>query len=86
MQITQTKKNYSKLQITVVNNSLLLLTIVNFTSEQWNYRTLIYYKKKLWYYRQNYGTMAKTMVLYRELLKFDLQRKENDRLPKTKKT
>ena len=30
-------------------------------------------EKKLWYYGQNYCTMEKkTMVLYRELRKFDL--------------
>ena len=38
-------------------------------------------EKKLLYYGQNYGTMAKTMVLYRELFNFDL-RSGNGRLPK----
>ena len=28
--------------------------------------------KKLWYYGKNYGTMEKTMVLYRKLCNFDL--------------
>ena len=32
---------------------------------------------------ENYGTMEKTMVLYREQWNFDLRRK-NGRLPKTK--
>ena len=41
--------------------------------------------EKLWYYGQNYGTIVKTMVLYRELLNFDLQREKHGRLPKTKK-
>ena len=41
--------------------------------------------KKLWYYGQNNGIMAKIMWLYRELLNFDLQRKKDGRLPKTKK-
>ena len=27
---------------------------------------------KLWYYGKNYGTMEKTMVLYRKLWNFDL--------------
>ena len=40
--------------------------------------------KKLWYYR-HYGTMAKTMVLYRELLNINLQNKKHDRSPKTMK-
>ena len=34
---------------------------------------------------KNYGTMDKTMVLYRELWNFDLRRKKHDRLPKTRK-
>ena len=56
-----------------------------------SFRSLIYYEKtmvlwkKLWYYGQNNGIMAKIMVLYRELLNFDLQRKKDGRLPKTKK-
>ena len=40
--------------------------------------------KKLWYFGQNYGTMDKTMVLYRELWNFDLRRGKKGRLPKTK--
>ena len=28
--------------------------------------------EKLWYYGKNYGTMEKTMVLYRKLWNFDL--------------
>ena len=40
---------------------------------------------KLWFYGQNYGTIIKTMVLYRDLWNFDLRRKKHDRLPKTKK-
>ena len=51
--ISLTKKNYSKLQF----------TIVYYTSKLWYYGTLIYYGK-LWYDGQNYGTMDKTMVLY----------------------
>ena len=27
--------------------------------------------EKLWYYRKNYGSMKKTMVLYRKLWNFD---------------
>ena len=34
---------------------------------------------------KNYGTMAKTMVLYRELWNYDLRRGKHCRLPKTKK-
>ena len=28
--------------------------------------------EKLWYYGKNYGTMEKTMILYRKLWNFDL--------------
>ena len=34
--------------------------------------------------KKNYGTIDNTLVLYRELLNFDLRRKKNGRLPKTK--
>ena len=61
---TLTKKNYSKLQF----------TIVYYTSKLWYYGTLDYYGK-LWYYGQNYGTINKTMALYWELWNFDLRRK-----------
>ena len=54
--LSLTKKNYSKLQF----------TIVYYTSKLWYYGTLIYYGK-LWYYGQTYGTMDKTMVLWKKL-------------------
>ena len=34
---------------------------------------------------KNYGTIEKTMVLYRELWNFDLRRDKQGRLPETKK-
>ena len=34
---------------------------------------------------KNYGTIYKTIVLYRELWNFDFRRKKHGRLPKTKK-
>ena len=49
----------------------------------YNISTLIYYgklwycgKKKLWYNGRNYGTISKTMVLYRKRWNFDLLRKK----------
>ena len=38
----------------------------------YSFKTLIYYGKTmvLWYYRKNYGSMEKTMILYRKLWNF----------------
>ena len=64
---------------TIVNYSLLLLTVVQIyiIMELW------FTMEKLWYYgenngtmEKNYSTMEKTMVLYRELWNFDLRRKK----------
>ena len=38
---------------------------------------------KLWYYGKNYGTMEKTMVLYRKLWNFDLLWKNYGTMEKT---
>ena len=75
-----TKKNYSKLQFTIVYYSLLYFK----TMVLWNFDLLwktMVLQKKLWYNGQNYGTILKTMELrfkkkkivdYQKLRNFDL--------------
>ena len=75
------KKNYSKLS----------LTVVYYTSKLWFYGTLIY-NGKLWYYGQKYGTMDKTRVVWTKLGYYTenygtsiYKGKKHERLPKTLK-
>ena len=73
-----TKKNYSKLQFTIVNYSLLYFK----TMVLWNFdllwKTMVLWKKtmvlwtKLWYYTENYRTSIQ-------------EEKKHGRLPNTKK-
>ena len=76
-----TKKNYSKLQFTIVYYSVLYFK----TMVLWNFDLLwkiMVLWKKLWYYGQNYGTILRTielqftkkknMVNYQILRNFDL--------------
>ena len=76
--------------------SVLLITTINPNEKDLQetiailyYSYLLFKSMVLWnsdLLWKNYGTTDKTMVLYRKLWNFDLQRKQkHDRLPKTKK-